>query len=151
MLCNKRSHRSEKPAHHNYRKACAETEEPAQPKNKQIKLFFKNTEAVIDCAYRLKIDNIVTCTFWKEPWFFIFSLLVQASILGFWNWAHSCRKKALKRKQGIWSDNTATQMLFIPFFTNLLFKWCKFWDFPVSPVVKTLHSQCRGHGFDPWN
>ena len=22
-------------------------------------------------------------------------------------------------------------------------------DFPGSPVVKTLHSQCRGHGFDP--
>ena len=24
-------------------------------------------------------------------------------------------------------------------------------DFPVGPVVKTLHFQCRGHGFDPWS
>ena len=24
------------------------------------------------------------------------------------------------------------------------------WDFPGGPVVKTPHSQCRGHGFDPW-
>ena len=23
-------------------------------------------------------------------------------------------------------------------------------DFPGSPVVKTLHFQCRGHGFDHW-
>ena len=23
-------------------------------------------------------------------------------------------------------------------------------DFPGSPVVKTTHFQCRGHGFDPW-
>ena len=23
-------------------------------------------------------------------------------------------------------------------------------DFLGGPVVKTLHSQCRGHGFDPW-
>ena len=23
-------------------------------------------------------------------------------------------------------------------------------DFPGGPVVKTPHSQCRGHGFDPW-
>ena len=23
-------------------------------------------------------------------------------------------------------------------------------DFPSGPVVKTLHFQCRGHGFDPW-
>ena len=25
------------------------------------------------------------------------------------------------------------------------------WDFPDGPVAKTLHSQCRGHGFDPWS
>ena len=24
-------------------------------------------------------------------------------------------------------------------------------DFPGGLVVKTLHSQCRGHGFDPWS
>ena len=24
-------------------------------------------------------------------------------------------------------------------------------DFPGGPVVKTLHFQCRGHGFDPWS
>ena len=24
-------------------------------------------------------------------------------------------------------------------------------DFPGSPVVKTLHSQCRRRGFDPWS
>ena len=24
------------------------------------------------------------------------------------------------------------------------------WDFPGGPVAKTLHSQCRGPGFDPW-
>ena len=24
-------------------------------------------------------------------------------------------------------------------------------DFPGGPVVKTLRSQCRGHGFDPWS
>ena len=23
------------------------------------------------------------------------------------------------------------------------------WDFPGGPVVKTLHFQCRGHGFGP--
>ena len=23
-------------------------------------------------------------------------------------------------------------------------------DFPSGPVAKTLHSQCRGPGFDPW-
>ena len=25
------------------------------------------------------------------------------------------------------------------------------WDFPGGPVVKTLCSQCRGPGFDPWS
>ena len=25
-----------------------------------------------------------------------------------------------------------------------------FWNFPDSPVVKTLCFQSRGHGFDPW-
>ena len=25
-----------------------------------------------------------------------------------------------------------------------------FWDFLGSPVVKTLHFQCRGHGFSSW-
>ena len=24
-------------------------------------------------------------------------------------------------------------------------------DFPGGPVVKTPHSHCRGHGFDPWS
>ena len=24
-------------------------------------------------------------------------------------------------------------------------------DFPGGPAVKTLHSQCRGPGFDPWS
>ena len=24
-------------------------------------------------------------------------------------------------------------------------------DFPRGPVAKTLHSQCRGSGFDPWS
>ena len=24
-------------------------------------------------------------------------------------------------------------------------------DFPGGPVIKTLHFQCRGHGFDPWS
>ena len=24
-------------------------------------------------------------------------------------------------------------------------------DFPGGPVVKTPHSQCRGHGFHPWS
>ena len=24
-------------------------------------------------------------------------------------------------------------------------------EFPGGPVVKTLHSQCRGPGFDPWS
>ena len=23
-------------------------------------------------------------------------------------------------------------------------------DFPGGPVIKIPHSQCRGHGFDPW-
>ena len=27
----------------------------------------------------------------------------------------------------------------------------QYWDFPGGPVVKTLCSQCRGHGFDPWS
>ena len=26
-----------------------------------------------------------------------------------------------------------------------------FGDFPSGPVVKTLHFQCRGCGFDPWS
>ena len=26
----------------------------------------------------------------------------------------------------------------------------KWWDFPRGPVVKTLHCQCRGHGFNSW-
>ena len=26
-----------------------------------------------------------------------------------------------------------------------------FQDFPDGPMVKTLHSQCRGHRFDPWS
>ena len=30
------------------------------------------------------------------------------------------------------------------------FKFHK-WDFPGGPVVKTLRSQCRGYGFDPWS
>ena len=25
------------------------------------------------------------------------------------------------------------------------------WDFPGGPVAKTLRSQCRGPGFDPWS
>ena len=25
------------------------------------------------------------------------------------------------------------------------------WDFPCSPVVKTLHCHCRGNGFDPFS
>ena len=25
------------------------------------------------------------------------------------------------------------------------------WDFPSAPVAKTLHSQCRGPGFNPWS
>ena len=24
------------------------------------------------------------------------------------------------------------------------------WIFPGGPVAKTLHSQCKGPGFDPW-
>ena len=27
----------------------------------------------------------------------------------------------------------------------------KSWDFPGGPVVKTLHFQRRGHGFDLWS
>ena len=27
---------------------------------------------------------------------------------------------------------------------------CTIWEFSGGPVVKTLHFQCRGHGFDPW-
>ena len=26
-----------------------------------------------------------------------------------------------------------------------------YWDFPSGPGTKTLHSQCRGTGFDPWS
>ena len=26
-----------------------------------------------------------------------------------------------------------------------------YWDFPGCPVVKTLHFQCREHGFNPWS
>ena len=26
-----------------------------------------------------------------------------------------------------------------------------YWDFPGGPVVKTLHSQCRGPNFDSWS
>ena len=33
---------------------------------------------------------------------------------------------------------------------NLL-KETKDWDFPVGPVVKTLHFQHRGHEFNPWS
>ena len=25
------------------------------------------------------------------------------------------------------------------------------WDFPGGPVVKNLHSHCRGRGFNPWS
>ena len=28
-------------------------------------------------------------------------------------------------------------------------KWCS-WDFPGGPVARTVCSQCRGPGFDPW-
>ena len=46
----------------------------------------KNTEATIDYANRLKIDNTVTWTSWKEPWFFIFSLVQPFCFdLGNWN------------------------------------------------------------------
>ena len=30
-------------------------------------------------------------------------------------------------------------------------KSCFNGEFPGSPVVKTLHFQCRGHRFDPWS
>ena len=33
---------------------------------------------------------------------------------------------------------------------SLLLKWNNARDFPVGPVIKTLHFQCRGHGFHPW-
>ena len=31
------------------------------------------------------------------------------------------------------------------------FKLMSTWDFPGGPVAKTLNSQCRGPGFDPWS
>ena len=33
----------------------------------------------------------------------------------------------------------------------LQFKNKIFWDFPGEPVAKTLHSQARGTGFNPWS
>ena len=36
-------------------------------------------------------------------------------------------------------------------FTSLFFKKRQFGDFPDGPVAKTLISQCRGAGFDPWS
>ena len=35
--------------------------------------------------------------------------------------------------------------------TVLAFKHIQSCDFCGGPVVKTLCSQCRGHGFDPWS
>ena len=41
------------------------------------------------------------------------------------------------------------------FFINLFFigrVLLKTWrNFPGGLIVKTLHFQCRGHGFDPWS
>ena len=28
---------------------------------------------------------------------------------------------------------------------------CSYWEFPGGLVAKTLHSQCRGRGLDPWS
>ena len=36
-------------------------------------------------------------------------------------------------------------------FENATLKKTETWDFPGSPVVKTLPFQCNGHGFDPWS
>ena len=35
--------------------------------------------------------------------------------------------------------------------TNVGNKKCLSWDFPGSPVVKTLRFQCRGREFDSWS
>ena len=46
-------------------------------------------------------------------------------------------------------DGYLSTVLYFPRF--LMIKNYIYKDFPGGPVAKTLPSQCRGHGFDPWS
>ena len=42
--------------------------------------------------------------------------------------------------------------LFVPLFgQEMPIKIHTLGEFPGGPVVRTLHFDCRGHGFDPWS
>ena len=110
----------------------------------------------------------------------IFSVKKQVAVprfgfAGMWPWSHCLISAIVTQKQPqtwhMWTYWTRFQYNFTDGHTNVnftLFSWvtqhgfsfgiffnhlkmCKPWDFPGSSVVKTLHSRCRGHGFDPWS
>ena len=52
-----------------------------------------------------------------------------------------------KREEGAWTWSGQPG----PALGELGIKRERLWDCPGGPVAKTLHSQCRGPGFDPWS
>ena len=58
--------------------------------------------------------------------------------MGVWpDWAAKCKKK---QKNKPWEKHQIYKK-----------KQTVPRDFPRGPVAKTVHSQCRGPGFDPWS
>ena len=62
------------------------------------------------------------------------------------------RKASLE--ENYWSTlSHITRLIFLWNFIKIFNYLNNIWHraFPVGPVVKTLHSQCRGPGFNPWS
>ena len=94
---------------------------------------------------------------------------------GMWPWSHCLTSAVITQNQPqtwcMWTYQTRFQYSFTDGHTNVnftLFSWvtqcgfsfgiflnhlkmCKPWDFPGSPVVKTLHFHCWEPRFDPWS
>ena len=62
---------------------------------------------------------------------------------------HSWRH--IRLNQGKWFGAACPFHLISLVFTMSLLKRHLLQDFPGGPVAKTLHSRCRGPGFDPWS
>ena len=55
--------------------------------------------------------------------------------------SHNLTSNSDRKETGIIRENIQSQACYLK---------DKYWDFPVSPVVKTLCFQCRGYGFISW-
>ena len=73
--------------------------------------------------------------FWKVV-FLPISLFVSTKEIGF--------NYSLVIQKGLQRDSEGALMVLLSFKVDL-------WDFPGGPVAKTLPSQYRGPGFNPWS